>query len=329
MKPPSTAWREVTTDDEDARFAGYAAQLAELQRRTSARAGVGRALHRKQHLGLAARLDVDDGLPAHARHGLFARPGSYAARVRLSNGTGGPAPDRRPDVRGLALRVEGVEGPGALGGPTQAQCFVMINAPEFSIPTVDEFVGLVLAAARGPLALVAFLVRRHGLRAGLAQAKRLAGAMGRPFPGFALAPMHSAAPIACGPYAAKVRLVPDGTAAAPAADRRDWSADLRARLAAGELRWRLELQFFVDEQVTPIEAPTVPWPEAEAPWVPVARLTVPAQDPSSAAGQALAAEVEAARFDPWVALADHRPLGEIMRARKAAYHASQLARDAR
>jgi len=36
----------------------------------------------------------------------------------------------------------------------------------------------------------------------------------------------------------------------------------------------------------------------------------------------------ACKFDPWDALADHRPVGEIMRARKAAYFASQKERGA-
>ena len=40
------------------------------------------------------------------------------------------------------------------------------------------------------------------------------------------------------------------------------------------------------------------------------------------------AEGEAQTFDPWNALAVHRPLGHIMRARKAAYFASQKARGA-
>lgn len=327
--PPSTEWRERVAPDEDERFARHAAALAALQRRTSEKLGPGRALHRKQHLGLSARLEVLGDLPEAARHGLFAKPATYDARVRLSNGTGGAQADRRPDVRGFALRVEGVEGPGALGGPTTAQCFVMINASEFAIPTVDEFVDIALAAAKSPLALLGVLVKRHGLLRGLGEAKRLGAGMSRPFPGFALAPMHCAAPIACGPYAAKVRLVPDGTAATPAADPNDWSRDVRQRLASGDLRWHLQLQFFVDEERTPIEKPPVPWSESASPWVPVARLVVPKQDPSSDAGRALAAEIEAARFDPWAALADHRPLGEIMRARKAAYFASQEARGAK
>ena len=41
---PSTGWRETISPDEEARFAGYARQFAEMQRRKSARHGRGRAL---------------------------------------------------------------------------------------------------------------------------------------------------------------------------------------------------------------------------------------------------------------------------------------------
>ncbi|WP_304921865.1 hypothetical protein [Hydrogenophaga sp.] len=55
---------------------------------------------------------------------------------------------------------------------------------------------------------------------------------------------------------------------------------------------------------------------------------LPRQDLSGAAGQALAAKVEAAAFDPWQALAAHRPLGEVQRARRVVYFESQKGRKA-
>ena len=325
MKAPSTAWKEQVADDEDARFETYAAQLAELQRRKSEKQGVGRALHRKQHLGLSGLLEVADGLPEHARHGLWAQPGTYQARVRLSNGGVDRAADKRPDVRGFAIKVLGVTGPGALGGDTEEQDFLLINHEVFGFPSSDEFVGVVVSAARGPFALIRHLIGRHGLFRGLGQVRRLTRTFAAPFAGFALQPMFSAAPIACGPYAAKVRLLPDNPDK-PDALRNDWSADIIERLVDGELSWSVQLQFFVDEAITPIENASVAWPETESPFVTVARLVVPAQDPHSEAGRALADEIEADRFDPWNALADHRPLGEIMRARKATYFASQQGR---
>jgi hypothetical protein len=329
MKPPSTAWREVIGADEESRFQGHGEQIVAMQRRSAERAGTtGRALHRKQHLGLSATVEVLGDLPEHARHGLFASPGRRAAQIRLSNGTGAPAPDKRPDARGFAIRVLDVTGPGALGAPTAAQCFVLINSAAFAFAKVDDFVGVVIAASQGPVAVLRHLVKRHGVLGGLGAARRLAKGLGKPFAGFAREPFHSAAPIACGPYAAKVRLLPTGDDGGLRPSRSDWSADVLARLAKADLRWDLQLQFFVDEAVTPIEDPTVEWPEREAPFVTVARVVAPAQDPRSAEGVKLAEAIEAGVFDPWNALEAHRPLGEIMRARKVAYFASQKERGA-
>ena len=142
------------------------------------------------------------------------------------------------------------------------------------------------------------------------------------FNGFAAERFNTVAPVCCGPYAVRVRLAPAGNPP-PATRSKDIVADLRERLAIGPVTWTLELQFFVDEAITPIENASVSWPEGEAPIVTVARLTLPQQGVDAAA-----AEAEAARFDPWSGLAAHRPLGEVMRARKVAYHESQKARGA-
>jgi hypothetical protein len=196
MAQPSTAWREHVSDDEAERFARYAAGFAELQRRKSAKYGAGRALHRRQVLGLAGRLEVLPGLPEHCRHGLFASPGTHPAWVRLSNGSADRAPDRRPDVRGFAVKVLGLSGPGALGGETSAQDFLLINHAAFAFPRSDQFVELVLAAGKGGGALLAHLVRRYGLIGGARFLARFGRSMGRPFTGFATERFHSAAPIA-------------------------------------------------------------------------------------------------------------------------------------
>jgi hypothetical protein len=84
----------------------------------------------------------------------------------------------------------------------------------------------------------------------------------------------------------------------------------------------MELQFFVDETITPIEDASKAWLESVTPIVTVARLSL------FAPSDQVAKQAEAAKFDPWSGLADHRPLGEIMRARKAAYYASQQGRAA-
>lgn len=120
----------------------------------------------------------------------------------------------------------------------------------------------------------------------------------------------------------RVRLLPafgNGPISADAA--RDWGADFSQSLAAGPLEYELQLQPFVDEQRTPIEDASVNWP---TPYTTVAFPTLPQQ----AENQALLEQAETGVFDPWQALALHRPLGDVQRARKVVYFQSQQGRSA-
>lgn len=328
LSTPSDQWREVVGPDEAERFAGYAKTFAAIQERKSKRYGAGRALHRKQLLAARAQLTVLPDLPDFARHGLFAKPATYEARVRLSNGSMEKSPDAQPDVRGFAFAVLGVKGDSALGnGPATSQGFALINQEKFAFPKSDEFVDFVAAAADGLGALLKFLVRRYGLIGGPVRLARMAKSIGKPFAGFASETFFSAAPIACGPYAVRVRLSPDdGNGPTNPAAGKDLGADLAQRLQTHALSYALELQPFVSEEVTPIEDASVNWP---TPYTAVARLTLPQQDLASNTEKTLSAEVEGSTmFDPWCALAAHRPLGDVMRARKVVYFQSQQGRGA-
>ena len=323
----STDWQEKIAPDEQQRFEGYARQFTEIQKRKSARWGVGRALHRKQVTAAFGTLEVLDGIPAFARHGLFAGPHIYEVWVRLSNGGLDRAPDARPDVRGFSIRVLGVTGDSALGnGPAKSQDFTLINHEAFSFAGSGEFVEFVVAASQGGGAIIKHVVKRYGLLGGPKLLGKMVKFAKKPFSGFATEPLFSAVPMANGPYAVRVRLVPgasNGEAVHGAA--RNWSADFCGRLAQGPLHWDLQLQYFANESVTPIEDASVNWP---TPYTTVARLMLPRQDAASPQGWALSQEVEGTVIDPWQALAEHRPLGEVQRARKVVYFASQKGRGA-
>jgi hypothetical protein len=325
--PPSTDWRERILPGEDERYAGYAKVFADIQARKSQRYGTGRALHRKQLVAAHGTLEVLDSLPGFARHGLFAEPRDYEVWVRVSNGGFDRAPDKVPDIRGFSLRVFGVKGDSALGnGPAQSQDFTFINMEAFSFPGSAEFVELAAAGARGRGDLVKHMFSRYGPLGGAMKLGRMIRTMGRPFSGFATETLHSAVPIACGPYAVRVRLVPAHTNGRPQPRaRNDWSADFVQRLASAPLHWDMQLQYFTNEALTPIEDASVVWP---TPYSTVARLMLPMQDLASPESTALAQKVEAGVFDPWQALAEHRPLGDVQRARKVVYLASQRGRGA-
>src|SRR5438046_988032 len=105
---PRTDWQETIAAGEAERFEGYAEQLRELQRARARRRPdrpVDRGLHAKANAGLEAEFRVLADLPEAARAGVFARPQSYRAYVRFSNGIGARQSDAKPDVRGIAVKV--------------------------------------------------------------------------------------------------------------------------------------------------------------------------------------------------------------------------------
>jgi Catalase len=321
MKSPSTAWREQIAPDEEAHFARVAQVIGALQRNRSAKYGRGRGLHRKQLLATSGTLDVLNGLPEYARHGLFATPGTHRVLARFSNGGPEVQADRIPDIRGFAVKVLDVAGPSALGGTTDHQDFLMINQDRLLTRDSREFIDFIEAATPGPLAGILHLFKRFGPLGGFSRLRELFAALGKKFSGFAAERFNTAVPLCCGPYAVKLRLKPVGNPP-PSARSKDIVADLRERLAAGPVHWDMELQFFVDEATTPIEDASRAWPDAETPVVTVARLTLLATSDEAAQ------QADTAKFDPWSGLAAHRPLGEVMRARKVAYFASQQGRAA-
>ena len=310
MAQPSTQWSEVVGDDEQQRHEDFARVITGLQSRTNERKGPGRAFHRKPVAALTGRITVPGGLPEYAAQGLFAQPGEYDVVIRMSNGSVVPQPDPVPDIRGFAFSVRGLDAPGALGGTTDRQDFLLINWPAFGFRDSRDFAELVPAAARGQKALAQHLISKHGVLGGPVEMLKQAAGMARPFSGFATSDFHSCAPVAWGPYAAHVHVSPIGPSRNLLAWR-DWGADVRARLQDGPLRWHVEAQFYTDPEATPIEDGRAPWRSAKE--------TVAVMEAHALAD---ADAVEADHFDPWAGLVEHRPLGEIMRARKAAYFPS-------
>lgn len=322
---PSTQWQENVSADEDRRHEQFAKTIVGIQHRINGKYGAGRAFHRKPIMAARAIVQIHGDLPEPATHGLFAQPGTYDAIVRMSNGALVPQRDAIPDIRGFALSVRGITGPSALGGTTDRQDFLLINRPVFGFRTSEEFSEIVPVSVQGQTALLKYFISKYGPWKGPLEAAKLTKDVLKPFSGFATATFHSAAPIKIGPYAARVKLASRQDDKRLAAQL-DFSNEVRERVKDGELEYDLCLQFFVNEDQTPIEDGTVDWSTEVSPYVTVARVTLPQQDVDSDAGKEFAESVEEDAFDPWSALAEHRPLGEIMRARKVAYYASQQER---
>jgi hypothetical protein len=93
-------------------------------------------------------------------------------------------------------------------------------------------------------------------------------------------------------------------------------------LSSAPVQFALHVRKYVSEQPTPVEDGAVEWKESDSPWLPVATLTIPVQNVLDFVGQPARDRVDALAFNPWHAPAEFRPLGNLNRARRPVYAAS-------
>ena len=92
--------------------------------------------------------------------------------------------------------------------------------------------------------------------------------------------------------------------------------NLMRHLAEASASFDFMVQLRARPDAMPIEDPTIAWNEADAPFVPVASITIPAQSFDSPEQHAFCENLS---FTPWHCVEAHRPLGGINRVRRTVY----------
>lgn len=271
-----------------------------------------RDAHRKSHGCVQASFEVLDKLPPQLAQGLFATPHAYQAVVRFSNGSGSSQDDHTNDARGMAVKVMGVPGLKLLDDEQTAstQDFLMTNHPVFFIRNAVDYGAFQKAVSGGGLSLARWLTTHLFHETAIILS----------FTGHELHnPLNSrywsTTPSKLGSEQMKFSARPcAGSRFYEQSDTADrLGENLRAQLAQGGACFDFMVQMRTVPAEMPIEDATVAWQEAQSPFVPVARITIPPQTPE-------AAEVcEARSFTPWHSLPEHRPLGGVSRVRKEVY----------
>jgi hypothetical protein len=339
-RPPSTAWEEEFEPDEEELFQGFADHIREQQEKLlkerpeiaeKTKGKLLRGFHAKPHAGLAAEFAVPPDLPPHARFGVFAEERVFPAVVRFSNGTHTLQDDKNTEPRGIAVKLIGVPGRKLLPGREDAvtQDFLATShSVTQTVRNVRQFIAFVRAEEKGRLLLPFRLIRGVGFGEALRILSALRRTVLKPQVRSMATEVYSGtAPIKLGPYAVKFTLRPaEGTEPAAddiPADRGDFlREDLAERLRKADLVFDFLVQFFVDKSLTPIEDTSVRWEPEVTPFVQVARLRIPSCELDAELGD----KVNQLSFTPWHATEDHRPLGNVMRARRFAYEASSAHR---
>lgn len=301
-----------------------------------------RDAHAKSHGVLVGELRVHAGLPPHLAQGMFEEPGTFPIVVRLSSAPGDLRSDQVPVQRGFAMKVLGVSGDRAVEDGFSTQDFLLVNHPTLPFGTIGEYAKLQNILESQPRQSDQQL---KVLGAGARVADAVLTRLHRPIPPAVetLAAQndhilgetfHSMAAVRYGDYVAKLSAAPRSTNVKNLTGQpidpklgesalRDLVGDFFAEQGA---EYDLRAQLCMDVERMPIEDASVLWPEELSPHEVVATVHLPAQDPYSDARRRYADDVLS--FNPWHALAAHRPLGSVMRSRRSAYpHSSTFRHD--
>jgi hypothetical protein len=299
--------------------------------------------------GLArAEVEILSGLAPEYAQGIYALPGQHEALIRFSNGSPHTGADARlGSAMGIGLKLFGIEGQTLLEDEPDSHTFdyALINAPIFFCNTVEHYVfiqQLFLHAgeyfSRGKQGEHQFLhdfVTGMGTLAPEDWAWDELGAilsLKRIQPvNLLLSTYWTMAAVRHGEYVAKVRVAPAKEAAEkvtrrlldPMSATDVFRPALVAELKERPYEFDIQVQLCVDLEKMPIEDVTVEWPEALSPFVTVAKVRLPQQDISGDDNQE---QMDATSITPWRVTEEHRPLGNIMRARKEVYRQSSLLR---
>lgn len=280
--------------------------------------GTTRDAHPKHHGIVRAIVDIATDIPTNLRHGVFKTPASYRAYIRFSNGrpTVMLPPDAAPDVRGMAIKLLGVEGAKEAADELHTHDFILASHPTFFVPDVFAYVDFLMLPT-------------------LADKLRAFPELGRSFRSFEnplTTRYFSQTPYALGPVVVKyvvqpilpaeqppLTLTPEQIAARQPSYLRQAMA---AHLSQSAATMSLCVQLASDPAATVIDDATRLW---EGPLHQVATITIPRQEFRSPAQDAFA---ETISFSPWHCLHEHRPLGTVNMARRRVYREASLLRHA-
>lgn len=240
-------------------------------RHTGLNGQIDRAQHQKQLLGAFGTLRIADDIPDIARfapfekRGAAAGPMSYRVACRISNGQPCPQADTAADVRGIAIKFfteEGAETDLLMtneGGRSHAR-----NAVQF-MAVADIIVALL---AEGPVSGIAQGLREMMMaKLGPVEAARILAILFKETRAHHVESVTTenywGSVVQLGRAAIKYSLHPHpSTSPGTRAERHGDNylrADIFNRLEQGPVKWQLGLQFFVDEETTPVNDASVAW----------------------------------------------------------------------
>jgi hypothetical protein len=289
--------------------------MSAFTRRTYPHGGAERAGNTKTYGVVRGTFEVLPDLPENMRRGVFAEPRTFPVWTRFA----GPGPLAPPDLKdngilSIGIKLMGVEGEKLLD-ERGTQDFTGISAPTFTTPDVRENVKLQRHVLAGTPIFYFLGPRDSHLLDAVMQ-----GLYSRTQSSPLEARYWSCVPYLLGEGQAmqySIRPARRHRTRIPLRPSDNYLREAMARtLAESEVEFDFMIQLQTDPHRMPVENASVQWPERLSPYFPVAKLRIPAQHFTSPEQLAFAGNLA---YNPWHCIAEHRPLGNQNRARRAIY----------
>ncbi|WP_201617932.1 catalase family protein [Psychrobacter urativorans] len=307
-----------------------------------------RDAHAKGYCALKAKFEILDDIPKEYAQGFYAKAGVHDAVIRFSNG----APKVDADIKlglaqGLAIKVFDVPGKKLAPGEENSTTFDynLINFPVFFCNRIEDYayisklflqMGDYLAKGKLGEAKFAFdWLTNHSSKLPSKESFKTLAAISK----FAkiepkntlLYSFYSQGAVRHGDYMAKIRVKPTKKASKKVTRR---TPDLASKseaiqpLIINEIRehdymFEVQIQLCRNLKQQPIDELTKEWKESDAPFVTVARLTIPCQDVPDDGNFEI---MENLSFTPFRCLEANRPIGNIQQSRLKAYQVASKTR---
>ena len=311
MKPLELG-EERPIDNEEA----YAQKIADKFKKTLseyyASGTTKRMFHPKMHGLILAEFIVEKNLPEELKQGIFSEEKTYQAWVRLSNAKRQPTSDRKKDMRGMAIKIVGVEGEKLLEDEKDAvtQDFLLVTAETLQTKSVKDFQKSIDALLDGGIRLFFYAITHISvIIRSLRQITKCSNLLDKQY--------FSMTPYKFGPNAAvKYSATPCRVKKTPMPDKpsENYLRDQLVKdLAEEDQYFDFKVQLQQDASSMPIEDPTRKW---TSPLQKVATIKIPKQSFDSEQQRTYGENLS---FTPWHSIEAHRPLGGVNRARKLVY----------
>jgi len=274
-----------------------------------------RAFHPKIVGVVKAEFIVASDLPKELQVGIFQPGKTYQAWVRFSNAKRNPQSDKKKDLRGMAIKVMGVEGEKLLETEKEAttQDFLLITHPILQTDTVKSFQKGIASLVNGPFALLFYALNPKNwgtIRRSIQSLKKFSNLLETQY--WSTTAYRFGAENRAVKYSTRAQIM--NKTPYPVNPSDDFLRENMVKsLNEQEVLFDFMVQFQENAETMPIEDPTVEW---SSPFVKLATIKILKQvfdaPKQRAFGQNLA-------YTPWHCIAPHRPIGGANRARKKAY----------